>query len=116
MDNIVLSIICVLMHVGFLIFLNDNELLNHRIKNRFILLTAILFLELLLDNLSFAFNGKSPDYVWPMKIIKASVFSLAMCLPMVLCNIIVRKNFWPKIKYIFYYGIYYCRFYTSYSL
>ena len=102
MENIILSIICVLMQVGFLIFLNDNELLNHRIKKRFVLLTCCLFIELVFDNLALAFDGYSSSWVLPMKIIKAFVFSVAMCLPMIICNIIVRKNFWPRIKYFFY--------------
>ena len=102
MENIILSIICVLMQIGFIIFLNDNELINHRIKKRFVFLTCCLFIELVLDNLALAFDGLSPSWVWPMKLIKASVFSIAMCLPMILCNIIVRKNFWPHIKYFFY--------------
>ena len=102
MDNIVISIICVLMQVGFLVLLYDNELINRRIKCRFVLLTCLLFSALLLDNLALQFNGYSTSWVWPMKFIKASVFSIAVCLPMVICNIIVRKNFWNRIKYIFY--------------
>ena len=102
MDNIVISIICVLMQVGFLVFLNDNELINRRVKQRFITLTGLLFVALVLDNLALEFDGCSTDWVLPMKIIKASIFSIAVCLPMVICNIIVRKNFWKHIRIVFY--------------
>lgn len=102
MVNYVMAGICLLMQIGFLIFLNDNELINHRVRNLFAFLTGVLILELVLDIFALRFNGYSQDWIWPMKFIKASQFSLAVCLPMILCAIIVRKNFWKSIKYIFY--------------
>lgn len=102
MSNIVISIICVLMQVGFLILLHDNELINQRIKRRFFTLTILLFFELLLDNLALYYNGASPGWVFPMKIIKAAEFIIAVSLPMFVCSIIVRKNFWTRIRYVFF--------------
>ena len=84
------------MQIGFLIFLNDNETINKRIKGRYTYLTLFLFLELLLDNLALRFNGFSSDWVIPMKLIKATEFTTAMFLPMFLSNIIVRRRFWEK--------------------
>ena len=102
MDNNVISIICVLMQIGFLVFLNDNELVNKRIKRALILLNASLFVELLFDNFALRFNGSSPDLVWFMKCIKAMEFIIAMTIPAFLCYVIVRRKFWERMKYVFY--------------
>ena len=101
MNYNIVAIICITALIIGIFIVYENELFSKQYKRSLIILSCIIILEIILDTVSFSFDGVLSKYIYIYKINKILEFTIMPFIPTLLSYLISNKNFWNKIRYFF---------------
>lgn len=101
MNYITVAVTCVIALMLGIVMLLENEMLVVSIKKKFGLLAILIIVEIIVDAILIATNGKGIISVNLSKIMKIVEFSVSPVVVGIFANIIARENIWKKIRKYF---------------
>ena len=101
MNYLIVSFVCIIALFIGILSLYENELFSYSQRKRFIILSIIIIVEIIIDTIAITVDSH-PEIVTIYKILKIVEFTLTPLIPTFLASLIANQSFWIKIRKILY--------------